>query len=34
MQEAIAVALERFRNPRQIRRVQTNSDDVHVRAPA
>ena len=34
VQEAVAITLERFRNPWNIRRVQTDSDDVHVRAPA
>lgn len=34
VQEPVAIAPECFRNPWKIRRVQTNSNDVHVRAPA
>ena len=34
VQEAVAVALQRLRDPWQVGRVQSDSDDVHVSAPA
>ena len=34
VQKPVAITFERFRNPWEIRRVQSNSDDVHVATPA